>query len=121
MVASQSGPAQPRELRRFVAKGPTRAYDVTVFVSSSTPGVVRDLGLQVDGAGIEPPSCATRGRLTASHISYHACPRASGRKRGPKPLRPGRWYLRGCALKRCTQFRDGVRVRKARGRGVGGV
>ena len=37
-----------RELRRFVAEGPTRAYDVTVFVSSSTPGVVRDSGLQVD-------------------------------------------------------------------------
>ena len=28
---------------------------------------------EVELAGIEPPSCATRGRLTASHISYHAC------------------------------------------------
>ena len=37
-----------------------------------TPSI-RHLGLQVDEGGIEPPSCATRGRLTASHISYHAC------------------------------------------------
>ena len=28
---------------------------------------------EVELAGIEPPSCATHGRLTASHISYHAC------------------------------------------------
>ena len=51
-------------------RGPTRAYDVTVFVSSSTPGI-RHLGLQVD-----------RGRNRTAH-----------RRRGDAvlaPLRPAR-------------------------------
>ena len=46
----------------------------------------------VDEAGIEPPSCATRGRLTASHNSSHGlaalAPCRPGRQPPPQALGP---------------------------------
>ena len=52
----------------------------------------RFLSSLVDRGGIEPPSCATRGRLTASHISYHGlaalAPCRPGRQPPPQALGP---------------------------------
>ena len=64
-----SGHDQTALLRPF-ASGATETPKTTL---SSRGAAFKRSRRRWNGAGIEPPSCATRGQLTASHISYHAC------------------------------------------------